>query len=192
MMYSMDLRVHTAISDAKHWIWATMMQAERYSIRLYEKAIADSFRTPAIAEQREYVEVISEAEFLLSAAAQAEKALARLGVGAFSDVLTRNIRNLRNVHEHWEQHRESFASSESPKRRSGRAFADEHPDSTPWSFKFDGTGLWVSSLRVDDLWAELVAAERAVLDYEAELLSAAGVTPPARDATPRELPRPWQ
>jgi hypothetical protein len=131
----------------------SLLQSVRY---------ADSFLDCAEAGAQDFTAVIADGHFLLNAAAQAEKALRRAGYS--TDTLNpTTIRSLRNVHEHWEQHKASFASRHTPKKKSGKDFRDAHPDHLPWTFKIDGTGTWISALRIEDLWTELGELEQHLL-----------------------------
>jgi hypothetical protein len=83
--------------------------------------------------------------------------------------LTTDIRLLRNLHEHWEQHKPSFAHPSLPKNKAGIGFAARHPADRPWEFKFGASGHWISVLPLEDLWdgLELIDRELAHLNNAA-------------------------
>ena len=76
--------------------------------------------------------------------------------------LALTLRKLRDVHEHWEQHKDSFSSKELEKRRSGKDFAEVFPGALPWRYAIDATGTWISALRLEDLWKELLLKESTI------------------------------
>ena len=141
---------YQALDEARHWARVSLLQVWRF---------VASFQDFAEAEVRDATEVSADGHFLLNACAQAEKALKRVGRPLAPGSAT-TIRALRDVHEHWEQHKKSFESKHSPKSRAGARFTGAHPDHLPWAFKIDATGTHISALRLDDLWDELIAIER--------------------------------
>ena len=149
----------TAIDDARHFVWAAQLQIERF-VAAFRQDISDLNGPPTTDDQRRSSLVFAEAEFLLNAAAQADKALKLLRGPQLSPQMTRNIRLLRNLHEHWEQHRASFAHPRLTKSRAGKEFADQHPAERPWFFQFGSNGHWISVLRLEDLWDELELVDR--------------------------------
>jgi hypothetical protein len=148
-----------AIGDARHFVWAAQLQIERY-IAAFRGDMKNSLVPPTTYDQRRSSQVFAEAEFLLNAAAQASKALQRLGGPQFSHQMATDIRLLRDLHEHWEQHKASFAHPSLTKSRAGKDFAARHPDERPWVFQFGSGGHWISVLRLEDLWDELELIDR--------------------------------
>lgn len=154
-----------AIDDARHFVWATQMQIERFVAAFHRDG--RSFLVPPTPEQQRASSLtFADAEFLLNAAGQAEKALRRIAHGPrLSTAITRDIRDLRNLHEHWDEQRASFAHPSLAKERAGRSFAARHPEDRPWEFRFaagDSGGHWISVLRIEDLWNELEAVDRGL------------------------------
>jgi hypothetical protein len=164
------------LSEALHWIDVTLLQVERF---------VDAFLTYAEGADSDATVVTADGHFLLNACAQAEKALQRAGKPIPPDRRT-TIRALRDVHEHWEQHKKSFESKQHAKTRAGQRFTDAHPDHLPWAFKFDATGTFISALRLEDLWDELLALETALASELSELAHSLGasVRPAARTGQP--------
>lgn len=134
-------------------------------------------------DQRDATAVTADAHFLLNACAHAEKALPAAGRAIQPDRGT-TIRSLRNVHEHWDEQRQSFESRQHPKKLSGKAFVEAQPDHLPWTFKFDGTGTYVSALRLEDLWDDLAALELEIAADLRKLAEASGL-PPITQRQPR-------
>lgn len=78
----------------------------------------------------------------------------------FTEQMAKDIRQLRNLHEHWDEQKPSFAHPSLTKDQSGKDFADRHPAERPWEFKFGSGGHWISVLRLEDLWDELELIDR--------------------------------
>jgi hypothetical protein len=141
---------HQALDEARHWVRVSLLQVRRF---------VASFQNVAEAEVRDATEVSADGHFLLNACAQAENAMKRVGRPLAPGSAT-TIRALRDVHEHWEQHKKSFESKHNPKSRAGARFTGAHPDHLPRAVKIDATGTQISALRLEDLWDELIAIER--------------------------------
>lgn len=148
------------LSECLFWIRATQLQITRFV-----KNLRTSAGDPE--DPSGYIATSSDAHFLLIAAAHVERTLARLGRELETDRRVA-LRTLRDVFEHWEQHKDSFASASLPKKQSGKKFADHFPEAVPWNFKFDATGTWISVLRLEDLWSDLLPIE---VEIEDELAS---------------------
>lgn len=171
---------YEAAGDALHWIRVSLLQIERFVANFLDFAEAG--------DQRDATAVTADAHFLLNACAHAENALAAAGRAIPADRST-TIRSLRNVHEHWDEQRKSFESGQHPKKWSGRAFAEAHPDHLPWTFKFDGTGTYVSALRLEDLWDDLAALEVEIAADLRKLAEANGLPPVAQGQHRGPFPR---
>jgi hypothetical protein len=152
-------RAHlAALDDARHFVWAAQRQTERFVIAFHTD-VEPRFVPASLDDQRRSSLAFAEAEFLLIAAAQAEKALSLLGGPNLSEDMSQDIRMLRNLHEHWEQHRESFAHPSLPKTKAGKSFANKYPADRPWAFQFGANGHYISVLRLESLWDELEAID---------------------------------
>jgi hypothetical protein len=147
------------LDEALHWINVTQLQVERF---------VEAFLSFAETGGQDPTIITADAHFLLNACAQAEKALRRTGVPVPA-VQRTTIRSLRDVHEHWEQHKKSFESKRNAKMRAGERFSEAHPGQLPWTFKFDATGTYISVLRLEDLWAELTRLEQTLLEERSAL-----------------------
>src|SRR3954469_661095 len=119
------LQILSGLSEALHWVRTTQLQIARF---------AESFVSAAESDAKDFLVPIADGHFLLNAAAQAEKALRRVDRALPEDRVLQ-LRSLRNVHEHWEQHKDSFASPRLPKTSAGKTFATAFPDAIPWNFK---------------------------------------------------------
>lgn len=164
------IRQWQVLGEAAHWLDVSLGQIERYVSGFAELANGDP-------EQRSATMVVADAHFLLNALAQAEKALRRQ-TGPRMSRMSTTIRSLRDVHEHWEQHKESFEAKSRSKTRSGKRLVDEHPDTIPWVFKHDATGTWISALRLEDVWDEVVDLRRDLDQSMRELTSQLGAVAP--------------
>jgi len=153
----MDSGRYEASTEALHWIRVSFLQIERYVESFLAHAEAHSAGNVDAADAAA-TSTIADAHFLLNACAQAEKALRRTG-RPLPPARKTTIRSLRDVHEHWEQHKASFESKKNAKTKAGRRFDDAHPGHLPWTFKYDATGTWISVLRLEDLWDELAIVE---------------------------------
>lgn len=183
-----DWAEFAARDEALHWLRVTLLQVERYVGALSDVAGAgpQMHRDPSAVTR-----AVADAHFLLNACAQAEKALAIVGRDqAFA--IGSSIRALRDVHEHWEQHKATFASKCRPKSRSGRALVELHPDTIPWVFKRDATGTWISALRVEDLWMEALGLEQSIEMSLIEMSTRLGLGAPPRLANPNRPFPPFQ
>jgi hypothetical protein len=143
----------TAIGDAQHFVWAAQLQIERYVAAIRTPTPR---QLPATATQRRLGSMVFvEAEFMFNAAAQAEKALEVVGGPALSSKLAREVRLLRNLHEHSDEQRVTFEDPTKPRVLAGKSFAAAYPGEVPWTFGFGADGHFVSVLRIEDLWDEL-------------------------------------
>jgi hypothetical protein len=168
-----------AANEALHWIKVSLLQVGRF---------VNSFQDYAESNPRDATALSADGHFLLNACAQAEKALKRAGY-AISPEQTLTIRSLRDVHEHWEQHKRTFESKNSPKSRSGLRFSGVHPDHLPWTFMIGETGTFISALRLEDLWDELVGLESELTATVAELAAGVGAPPGPAAARRGGFPR---
>jgi hypothetical protein len=187
----MDKEAYEATQEALHWVRVSFLQIDRYVGSFLTHAEAKSADDQVTADAAP-TRTIADAHFLLNACAQAEKALRRTG-RPLPPAQKTTIRSLRNVHEHWEQHRESFESKKNTKTRAGRHFDEAHPGQLPWTFKYDATGTWISALRLEDLWEELAAVELDLCEAISSFHAAHGLPPqpagPARGSLVRRESR---
>ena len=158
------------LADARHWVWATLAQIERFVLAFHESTERLSQSGNPDTDRKAAMEFV-EAQFLLNAAGHADKATRRLRAATLSPELSKDIRDLRNLHEHWEQHRDSFASTDREKSRAGASFAERHPDAVPWNFRFGSDGHFISTLRLEELWDELCLANHTLSKLQADALS---------------------
>lgn len=165
--------------EALHWVRVALLQMGRF---------VESFLAFAESSDRDATVVTADGHFLLNACAQAEKALRLSGRDVPAGHRT-TIRALRDVHEHWEQHKKSFESKRAEKSRSGMRFNDAHPEHLPWAFKFDATGTYISALRLEDLWDELIVLERRVSDEARRLAREIGFPIAMAPASQADFPR---
>jgi hypothetical protein len=181
------------IGDARHFLWATQLQIERF-VTAFRRDVHRSADVPPTPEdQRNSSLAFAEAEFLLNAAGQADKALRRVRGGPrLSAKMSKDIRMLRNLHEHWDQHRASFAHPHLPKVKAAENFATQYPAERPWVFQFGAEGNYISVLRLEDLWDELEVIDRELGRMNNAALDGTAVSHIIKDEnrTPRPMPQP--
>jgi hypothetical protein len=121
-----DPRKLGAIGDVRHFLWATQRQIERYVVSFH---CMPQHITPDTVEHKRLASLVfADAEFLLNAAAQTVKALVHLHGGPqLSSGVAQDIKHLRDLHEHWEQHKASFANPKLTNKKAGAGFAMRHP-----------------------------------------------------------------
>lgn len=164
------------LDDALAWIRISLLQAERF---------VESFLDFAESDTSDATKLNADGHFLLNACAQTEKAL-KLADAPLATGQTTTIRALRDVHEHWEQHKKSFESKKSIKTRAGLRFSEAHPEDLPWTFCIDATGTWISALRLEDLWEDLIKLEGELMRRMDALTGQTSALPgPARGPLPR-------
>lgn len=150
-----------AAEDDKHWIWLTQIQIDRFKANLDAKVALLGHRSAlgisgpyTIQEQKASSLVWGDAHSLVVDA----KHVSRL-----KPETKQKIKLLRDVLEHWEEHRGTFASQSNKKRRAGLRFAKNFPGVTPFSLKVDANGYEIGGiLNLDDLQMELTEIEKSL------------------------------
>ena len=186
-----DSEFLTGLSDCRHWVWAAQRQIERFVLAFHEDAEQHPRWLPTTpAQMRHSSLTYTEAEFLLNAANHVLTSLSRMTNGPrLSEGLTFKIKHLRNLHEHWDEQRSSFAHRDSPKKLSGKSFSSMFPDAKPWTYSWGSDGHTISVLRLEDLWAELDAVDRSLAKLSDEALMGSGIPHvPEGDLLPRPFP----
>jgi len=148
----MDKNTQKDLIEALYWIRVTERQIGIF---------VESLLSVAESGVKDSMPALGDGHFLLISAAQAERTLQRAGHPLNSKIAFA-LRKLRNIHEHWEQHKDSFASEELAKTQSGKGFAEVFPGALPWRYAVDATGTWISTLRLEDLWKDLLSKEAIV------------------------------
>lgn len=124
-----DLKRHTENEDVRHRCFAL-----RRAMKEYMQVFTENARSRGGPPDEAQIDKNSReselADAVLNQAAQLQKALDQGGMAGMEDDLGDRVRHLRNVREHWEQHRASFSNPGLQKDRSGQWYA---PDKTPWS-----------------------------------------------------------
>jgi hypothetical protein len=155
-------------NEALLWLRATLRQIERFVTAVRNPFTPEFVRQASHLARQDRVDeirsligstlpfddmpLVADAQFLLNACGQAEKCLASIGF-VMADGET--IRALRNVHEHWDEQKPSFASPELPKVKSGQRLASNDPEVRPWEYRDDGAGTLIGPLDLRALWEEL-------------------------------------
>jgi hypothetical protein len=126
-----DLELAERLQDARSWVNAAMRRSGAYVGALYSVAAADDpGKAAAVGD------LVVAANDLLNSAVHAITAVERLG--PLPAALDPMVKLLRNVHEHWDQTRETFVTGGPPKNRSGKAVA-QLSDVSPWRFLYSNT-----------------------------------------------------
>jgi len=149
---------NTNLKDALYWLDVSRLQITRFVDNLLvaaENTHKENFALAATAD----------AHFLLNAFAQVEKCLQNTAQ-ALPANRSLQVRCLRNLYEHWEQHKATFASQKIAKRKAGKSLAGTYPDVIPWNFKIDATGTWISILKLEEVWIELNILEKSLLELQ--------------------------
>jgi hypothetical protein len=75
---------------------------------------------------------------------------------------------LRNIYEHWDQHRDTFRHSDLTKAQSGKIFASQFPEGKPWSLTIQPSGdvLIADLVSLHALDQELQSLETRMLELE--------------------------
>ena len=130
------------LDDLLHWIWSWRVQVRR----LVESTAAEGRGTDDLAHRRSFSATSYDEHILLVAGAQLVKALgiARDRFPACGDLGETGaaLTLLRNLYEHWDEQRESFADPSASKVRSGKTFVERFPQGRPWSIAY-GADDWV-------------------------------------------------
>jgi len=160
-----------ALNDVLHWLWATRTQIRRLTKGVRTELMCDA--PLELHRRRTFSRTSLDEHLLLVSAGQLEKVIQaaqqHFPMIMLPAVLQVSLRHLRNVYEHWEQHRDAFRLPGVPKNRSGKAFATEFPSGEPWAIEiYPGRDLLVAKVvSLRSLVRELRRLERIVLDLEA-------------------------
>jgi len=159
------------LEDMLHWVWSSQLQIRR----LIESTNAEwnsSSLDPAL-RRKVFSQTTFDEHIVLVAGRNLVRALDRaqeqfpaLGL---TDDMRACIKLLRDIYEHWDEQREAFLPGGPPKERSGKEFAERHPDGKPWSITYAASGLVLGGvLPLNDFLVSLDGLESALLRLEAE------------------------
>lgn len=125
--------------DVRHRCFALRRALAEYKQAFTENMRARTTAHPDATKMDKNSQASELAEAILNQANQLRKALEHAEMAGMDDDLALRLRHLRNVREHWEQHRDSFGSRSRPKTGSGDWCATRFPDKTPWSAGWSNT-----------------------------------------------------
>ncbi len=152
------------IHDAHTWIDAALRRQGEYVGALFAVAETDPANQSAALGA-----LIVAASDLLNSSMHAITATERLGPLAIaSDPM---VKLLRNVHEHWDETRQTFVAGGPPKVRSGKTLG-ELTDVSPWRFAYSnvpGVGVSLGPLPMASL--QSVLAECVSVTGKSDALS---------------------
>ncbi|MGO9582458.1 MAG: hypothetical protein ACLP36_06580 [Acidimicrobiales bacterium] len=152
----MDLELVQRLRDARMWADAAVRDRTRYVNALFRVAASDDPTKPEAVG-----ELIVAANSLLNSLVHSVSAADRLGTLEAND--RSSIVLLRNVHEHWDEQRESFVAGGPEKTRSGESIASTTKGS-PWRFAYSNdptVGISLGPLAltfIDEVVDECVSA----------------------------------
>lgn len=155
------------LGDVLHWLNGAQVQAQRFLVawtrdhRLTarDRMTEDGWRGGGYQ---------FEAHLLLVALNHVVTALDRVPLAVCSERLSSDTRDavtvLRDVLEHWEQHRGSFSNAGHAKVRAAKRYEELFPSSSPWTFRFgaaDGVTIH-GALNINRALEDLARIEAAI------------------------------
>lgn len=170
--------------DLLRWTWGCRMQVRRLKKSLH----ADWFGANSLTRLEKTKRVcISEFDEHLLAVAIGNLAKAQ-GMArryykhlSFSKELLQSLTCLRDVYEHWEQHRRAYRGKERPKTKAAYDLAKRFPEAQPWTVDFDwenGDFVLAGLVSIKRLEGELKSFYQALIG-EWKQLEAANPAPAA-------------
>jgi hypothetical protein len=140
-----------ALADLLHWVWSCRLQLKRLLHSVEEEtAVVGPYKDKCRQHfsQTSYDEHVAFVAFgdFKKALEQARPYFPSLSL---SPEKLQALCLLRNLYEHWNQHRDTFRGSDLAKARSGKEFASLFPEGKPWSLTIQPSG--------DVLMADLVS-----------------------------------
>lgn len=129
--------------DLLQWTWGCRVQLQRLKRSLYTDWWRSSDRSELEKTRRVCISLLDE-HLLTIAAGNLEKARARAGRYyrhiEFSDKLLdllKKLAALRDVYEHWEEHRRVFRGEGRPKSRAAHELSESFPSGSPWAVDYN-------------------------------------------------------
>lgn len=168
---------------ALRWVWGTQRQIERYLVAVREQDYS-GFRGdyPTLSQLKGINEELWDVHFMWIAAAQAEKRLRRVARARkdsrfrLDKALADDIRIMRDLSEHYEQHAASFDDPNLPKTKAAARLAKEHPSVHPGVGTIDMNGVWLGPVEINSLGCQIQKRERMLRTALAEKLQGFGIT----------------
>jgi len=131
-------------TDVERWAWATRQQLDAFDVAFgpwLDGVRRDPQASLEAEAAKQNVRFTLAAYFALVAAHQLGKALRAAGVADSDADLFRRVKSLRDIHEHWEQHRGSFFGLDRSRARTAAVgYLRMNPDGHPWLISWDGEG----------------------------------------------------
>jgi hypothetical protein len=123
------------INDALHWIWSWQLQLARYCESINNELLRFGDGDP-----RSFSRTSFDEHVLMVAGGQVVRSVIRARSCLPTLVIPRGtttiLKELRDIYEHWEQHRAPFRN-EAPMVRSGKKFSEKNPTGKPWEVIFE-------------------------------------------------------
>ena len=124
-----------AINDGLHWIWSWQLQLRRLQASTFTQISGDT----EVEKLRSYSAASYDEHMLLVAGRNLIKALEEVekhfSMPSLNHGIKQAIRLLRNLYEHWDEHRVTF-QTDAQKKRSAKEFEKLFPDGIPWSISY--------------------------------------------------------
>lgn len=130
------------LEDLSHWTWSCKLQIRRF-FKSFEATQKPEFKSD-LNRRRRFSRLSYDKHMVLVAAANLNRALKEASTVTPDLKLTEDLRvalvRLRDVYEHWNEHRTSFRQAGRPKSRAGKNLHEEFPSAAPWSFEWHPGG----------------------------------------------------
>jgi hypothetical protein len=148
------------INDALHWIWCWQLQLARYCESINNELVRFGDGDPRAFSRTSFDEHV-----LMVAGGQVVRSVSRaqscLPTLVIPGGTTATLKELRDIYEHWEQHRASFRN-EAPMIKSGKKFSEKNPTGKPWEVIFDKGDIILAHV----LSTNLVSQQLQVLEKQ--------------------------
>ena len=160
-----------ALDDVLFWLWSSRVQITRLR-RSFLRELPKR-PVPRLTSRRRFARTSYDEHSFLIAARNLDRAFKRAQTIfpelELSDTTRQALRLLRNIYEHWEDHRDTFRSATRQKRQSGETFVRRFPAGDPWSFTFvprTGDIVLADVVSLADFLSQLRKLEAQVLLLE--------------------------
>ena len=157
-------------NDVLHWLWSWRVQVQRHA----ESTQHDGEGSSPLETRRAFSRTSYDEHVLTVVGAHLIRAIQR-AEAEFREPLFDNeaataLPLLRNLYEHWDEQRSTFADPEMPKVLSGKTFTERFPQGKPWSVTYVGNDFVLGGVvPIHALTSELDAVEARVLALEDRL-----------------------
>ena len=160
------------LSDVTHWIWSCQLQIQRL-LESTAQEFSSSQEQSRLERRRICSRTSYDEHMVLVALRNLLRSLDRGTAPLKKNLLRRSedaIRHLRNIYEHWDEHRGVFRRGDpSEYERSLKVFLESFPEGRPWSTSYSPEGLVLGNvINIRDLLDDLESIETtatSILDW---------------------------